>query len=413
MSNVRVLEPSPSGEPQPPKRPNVLLGLAGIVIALVVLVLVTADFTGARTDAPPTTLPDLAGGPGSGSDLTTTTTEPARTLRQRVDDVAGPLLAVTRDISGTFLVVWEPDDFEPRSFGIPGLPVESEFDAAGRWLAIQVNATNGGTLLIGEPADLDVTDLWVTSFVWHDSEPGFISWVASNPDGAGPHVLTTGHIDPTTGSLVIDATPAEVGPGDRLVAAGDWGYLFQAGTLSEPFVPLLYVLDRDGARVASTPAAFVDNASFGRFLVISEMERYRATLDRSESEPPADLIELTTDGLAILNFNLVRVETDEYDVLEGQVISHDGQWLARVAPLGDIGTALIVDQLDGSIIRQMAFDDDVRLIGFGANDRFLLLQVDGGRGNSPLLVVEWRTGGTREIPFDADIQSVTVPLNVI
>ncbi|MBT8212722.1 MAG: hypothetical protein KJN71_06220 [Acidimicrobiia bacterium] len=408
MSNVRVLGPSDPGAPPPPKRPNALLGLAGLAVAFIALVLVTGNFTGARTDAPPTTIPDLAGGPGSGSDLTTTTTEVPRTLADRVDDVSGPMLAVTRSIAGTFLVVWEPDALEPRSLGIPGLPVESSFDAAGRWLAVHLNALNGGQLLIGEPADLDIPDLWATSFVWHDSEPGFISWVASYPDGSGPHVLTNGHIDPSTGGLVEDGIAAEVGPGDRLVAAGDWGYLFQAGTLSEPFLPLLYVLDRSGERTASTPAAFVDNASFGRFLVISEMERYRATLDRSESEPPDDLIELATDGLAILNFNLVRVETDEYDVLDGQLISHDGSWMARVGPLGDIGTALIVDQLEGSIIRQMAFDDDVRLIGFDSNDRFLIMQVEGP---GPLLVVEWRTGATREIPIDALVQSVTIPLN--
>lgn len=410
VSNVRVLEPAEDPQPQPPRRPNALLGLVGIAVALVVLVLVTGEFTGARTDSPSSTLPDLAGGLDGGDDLTTTTTEPMIPLIDRVDDVDGPLLAVTRQLALSRLVVWEPEAAEPQLIDLEGLPINPTFDASGRWLALVQNAMNGGPLFIGEPTDLTETGVWVSSYVWHDSEPGFVSWVESDPELAGPDVLVSGYIDSPSGQLVVDARGPEVGRGDRLVAAGDWGFLFQAGISAEPFVPMLYVLDRTGDRVASTPAAFVDNAAFGRFLVISEMERYRATLDRSESEPPADVIELATDGLAVLDFGLDAVPTRDLPVADGQAISNDGKWLARVTPNGAIGTTLAVDQIDGGTSRRMSFDDDVRLIGFAPRDRFLLLQVDNGRDPGPLLVVEWRIGSAREIPFDAQIQAVTVPL---
>lgn len=158
-------------------RGGILLGVVGAITALAVIVVTSRP----QSDVPPTTTALAFPTTMANSTSTTTTSIPIAavlTLDSFLPEVKGDLYTVIAPtLEGTF-VQWEPNAIQVTR-DLPTLDADRlDFDVSGlRFAFLGPPLDSGLSLYTGRP------DVWiplasrVSSFAWHATDPGLLSWV--------------------------------------------------------------------------------------------------------------------------------------------------------------------------------------------------------------------------------------------
>lgn len=161
----------------------------------------------------------------------------------------GLTIAVTSPSgAGGRLLHWSPSGSTPRVEAGFDL-TEARFDASGRWVAGMApeRSFGGGSVLwagaLGGP--LEVADIGVSGFAWHDQRPGRLGW--SDHAHRGTAIV---EVDLTTSDPDRSMTAVRGHLGLR--AWGDWGYALAA----PPNSYLSTVLDAQGVAVFAQEPGF-------------------------------------------------------------------------------------------------------------------------------------------------------------
>ncbi|HEU4321031.1 MAG TPA: hypothetical protein VFS66_13245 [Acidimicrobiia bacterium] len=134
---------------------------------------------------------------------------------------------------------------------------ETAFDVSGYFLAVVGPDPDTGEprLLIGRHTGLQPAPGVVTSFAWHDNEPGMLSYTTNTGDGG------------SLWRVVSNFSPVEIAsfgsPGWEVAAWGDWGYAMQAGDE-------VLLLTPDAEIKATRPGRALGSSRDGWILVASD-----------------------------------------------------------------------------------------------------------------------------------------------
>lgn len=192
----------------------------GVVVIL--LLVVTAGLWAIATDPPavldrrsqPPTLPEPAAPP----------VPPVLARRTGAADLGLAIAVTSPGGAGGRLLRWSATESSPRLE--PGFDLtEARFDASGRWvagLAPERSYGGGSVLWAGALAGrLEVADIGVSGFAWHDQRPGRLGW--------------SDHAHRGTAIVEVDLTKPDPDRSATAVAGhlglrswGDWGYALAA-----------------------------------------------------------------------------------------------------------------------------------------------------------------------------------------
>jgi len=203
---------------------------------------------------------------------------------------------------------------------IAGDPGPVAFDAAGVWLAVTtVMEDRSGLDLISGRGVLHETASSVTSFAWHDSREGELSYTST----AGGD-WTLNYVRGPMSPLQVESAFLSSGlVADGSIAAwGDWGWAIQAYGET----PAVWLLDAEAEMVASVPGMAFDSHPSGLLAVVdgSEVRVLRADgtgtgLDRTVANiGPVAAAAISPNGkrLAVLGFDgLILLPLDESPVV--------------------------------------------------------------------------------------------------
>lgn len=206
-----------TGPPTPQSRPSWLIGFLGFVVGLGLGVLVVQPDSAAQpvsAPAPSTTVPAESTTSTIGDDVE------AQGVSTAVPGFPDALVAVARN-SGSSLdhVLW------PVSGDVIVRPMtggqEVKLDVGSQFIAMaeEVPDADGVLLSLGRFNTMRPLRTGVSSYAWHDSEIGSLSYVANDGEGS---VLYTVRAD-------LDSTPVAwfEDPDVTLAGWGDWGWAVQ------------------------------------------------------------------------------------------------------------------------------------------------------------------------------------------
>ncbi len=197
------------------------------------------------------------------------------TLRELIPDVEATLISVVDRGGQVRLATWSPQSTAANR--VP-LPIRSgdliadrvRFDASGTRLAFLGPAAAAGTatLYVGSLSGWTPARVGVTSFVWHQVRPGWISWLEGDL-GSEPEALCTARVTP--GRRFTDLACIEVKlPVLQLDAYSEGGFLAHGGGEIVRLAPSGEVTDRhEGVAAALGPDGRV-------LLTVAGGERYLA-----------------------------------------------------------------------------------------------------------------------------------------
>lgn len=160
--------------------------------------------------------------------LSTSTTAPdTRLLADLVPGFEGTLHAVEKS-EGFKIVSWNSAQPLSQAPLTEGRPDELAFDAGGGLLGVTLrdDASRAGTLFVRNETDLVQMDLEVSSFAWHQTEPGLMAAV-SQPSGSEQPELVTLSFEWTAGRRASVRSVTAMEPNDIVLSFGSWGFLIR------------------------------------------------------------------------------------------------------------------------------------------------------------------------------------------
>lgn len=212
----------------------------------------------------------------------------------------------------------------------------ARFDFSGRWLAstTAVPGDVGSTLSMGILSSFTPLVSGVTSFAWHDSEPGDLAYIrVSGEEGS----LWTARPDRTS-SLVVDG----LDPSVTLSSWGDWGFALQ-----DPVERRVVLFTPDGEL-----RSFVDGVAYGShpsgWIVVSDGE----------------LVLVSAGG------GVSRLGTD-LDAVGAVLNAEFSPDRSLIAVRGDEGL-VVVDADDGSRLRNVELPASNPDLAWSSDSRFVL-----------------------------------------
>lgn len=327
---------------------------------------------------------------------TTSTIARAETvpLAQLVPDLTGTLYAI--EGSGRFnLTTWDTTGDVLTRMTLPdGWPGDLEFDASGDLfaLALENRASGSASLYVGSAERLVSTGLEVTSFTWHQTEPGAMAVVLRGPEG-GPGDLVTFQVEGVGNRANTTTIRTSMGPDDLVLAWGDWGFLIRRYVLSSDnrFVALV---DQEGNNVWVRTAhwayvsptqdillSFYDN-------VIRELRWVRP---ETAQDDPGAWFEVPSVGVA------------------GIAWSPGGDRIALATYAGgDVDFRLDLYTRDGVQVDNIRFEWKVWDVEWSPDGRFLLMPGTKGSRDFVILFYDTLTGRLTPVEFDVAIQTAVI-----
>ncbi len=129
-------------------------------------------------------------------------------------------------------------------------------DQSGQWFAVGGQTPDGkGLLLVGSELNLTPLSTTTSSFAWHDSRPGMLSFIERDPEGGWQ--LKVSEMGARTRVIVSVEEPL----GD-IAAWGDWGWALQTSSDS------ITILDESGQRWERADGLALDSHHTGWILTI-------------------------------------------------------------------------------------------------------------------------------------------------
>lgn len=271
---VKVI-PDQSSSPGSPRRdsrrwPTFLIG--ALALGLIIVVFRTTD-------------PVVESTPSEASSTSTTAAQPSEPLADLVPGFSGTLHAV-EDSDGIRIISWGSEEPLSRASLPEGRPDDLAFDAGGDFLGVSLrdDTTRTGKLLVGDDSGLVEMSIDVSSFAWHQTEPGVMAAV-SQPFGSEEPGLITISFDQSDRSRASIRTVGPMQPNDIVLGFGAWGILIrrQEGPLNK-----ILMLDENGRQIWARAAHWAYAAPTGDILLSfysNETREFRAI---RATTPPSD-----------------------------------------------------------------------------------------------------------------------------
>jgi WD40 repeat protein len=293
---------------------------------------------------------------GAGDETTTTepattTAAPHPTLEELVPGFDGLLITEGGHPPDLEIAVWHPTTRFPSMSRLP--PATSIVpDASGNLLAGLGEMGRGSpysTLYAGRPGSLWPVAAGVTSFAWHQSEPGRLAWLELESAGGGLH-LSHGDMN-DVGQFVRGDAVAHLGQLGRaeLIGWDHWGFLLQGATDDGPAVFLLdpegserWRLQADGASVLAGERIVLRHERW----IDSEIDFAFTTPDAAATDPPSTIVRTfqlswdqfsravwAPDGshLAVMSWEsrsaIWRIEVWQHNVVLRETVTFDDRWI--------------------------------------------------------------------------------------
>jgi hypothetical protein len=273
-------------------------------------------------------------------------------------------------------------------------PYGLSLDAGGSLLAFLGPADHGQgrTLYVGTLDAFAPAVSGVTSFVWHATQPERLAWTTTGTGGTPP-ALYEGGISIGSGEVSSRKTGA-VGPAERLVAWGSWGFvLTQAGDGRE----IVWTRDADGRLSADFQFSFAAAADNGSLLL------YRVIDDGTSAQ--FFWAHQSLGRATRLSWAPEKTGGEK----EVAAWSPGGRELAFVA-FGETGVRrqqLQVWALDGTLLHSLALQATVFGVEWSADGRFILMP--GNHLGHLLLVFDTETDSLDALRFDQWVQFAAMP----
>jgi hypothetical protein len=207
---------------------------------------------------------------------TSTTAPDTRLLADIVPGFEGTLHAL-EESEGLKIVSWDsalPLSQTPLAEGRPG---NLALDSGGGLLAVTLRdgASGAGTLFVRNESDLVQMDLEVSSFAWHQTEPGLMVAVSQPVDSKQPELVTL-NFDATAGRQASVRSVTTMETNDIVLSFGSWGSLIrrQEGSLNK-----ILLLDENGDQIWERAAHWAYASPTGDILLSfysNETREFRA-----------------------------------------------------------------------------------------------------------------------------------------
>jgi hypothetical protein len=312
-------------------------------------------------------------------------------LSELVPGLTGTLKAVTGSGDAS-MITWDAQGPLTLTTGFPeGRPDQLSFDAGGGLFAltIQDSATRSGALLVGNGSDLTEMAFDVSSFAWHQTEPGTLAAVSRPFGSTRPDLLTVSFPGQSLADAVVTSV-VSVGPQDIVLAHGSWGFLIRRPRAASNEIVLL---DESGDVQWTRPAHWAYAAPTGDILLSfysNEIRELHAIRPDTDPGDPGAWFELPALGVS------------------GVAWSPNGREVAVVVNQGgEAGSRLDVYDKDGEVVGRVPLDWRVWDVEWSGDGRFIVMP-GAGDGGQVVIFYDSLEDTTTPVPFDTAVQIAVV-----
>ncbi|MEZ5175905.1 MAG: hypothetical protein R2823_06835 [Acidimicrobiia bacterium] len=366
---------SPSDEGTPiTGRPWLPIAVSGLAVAIVVGSV--ALFGALGEDDPPvldsTPFADRAGV----EDRAGNASPFGEPLNELIPGIEDRLTLIVDSEDGPTTLQWDPEFIRPKEILLDPRPAPDSthravFDSSGRFIAVTEHLPDTLTynLSLGIPTELETVTLpAVLSHTWHATEVGRLAWVQQMADESS--MLFTAAVDPMGRSLMHISAVTPIDEGEQLVRWDANGFLS-----TTPRQTTLW-RSGDGSLLRSRP---------GTVAAVSATSLVMA--------PPHVAPDHLTEAVL-----MTRMGDDPETLFDRRVMEDDGVASVAMSANTDLlanfrgGLSDAHLEVHGPTVnptRHLTYRGALTPVGFTANDRFVVLRVDG---TNDLVFADWMAG---------------------
>lgn len=362
-------EQRPAGNGGSPRLPRILLGLLAALALAAVIVFASApsiDELATTATSLPAALESTATSVDSSAISSTSVADPpTRTpVEDFVADLDGEL--VTLQGQGSMLLITRSAD-DPK-LTITPVPGGSgvAFDSTGESIGMTVSSGDGPDhLYLGDETDLIDTRFLVTSYAWHQTQPGQIAVVTVNSVDEKWN-LNTFRFDPTTKQIRDQRHIAQFDIPKRVRGWTDSGFILSGSITSDP--PVVEFIDSDSQMSWQDTGILLDVSVVGDLLV-GDASGESQELRLVNSDGSSQVLDW-----APAEFNAIRWSTS-------------GKMIAFIGYRGDSGTdwGLTVYTRDGDLINSQEIPWRVWDVQWSPDERFVLMPGTDNQGTHAVI----------------------------
>jgi predicted NUDIX family NTP pyrophosphohydrolase len=314
-----------------------------------------------------------------------------RPLGELVPGFMGTLHAVEGS-DGFRMLSW--DEGQPLLRGArlsEGRPHELAYDAGGDLLGLvlQDNRSGDGTLMVGDQSGLTALGFEVSSFAWHQTEPGVMAAI-SLPFGSEEPELVTVSFEGPAGESATVRPVTTLQREDIVLAIDTWGILIRR---HEAGLNRIVLLDEDGTQLWARAAHWAYASPSGDILLSfysNETREFRAIRPTTPPTETGAWFELPTlgvtavglspqNGVAVVTYQGSGAESELaiYDIDGNLLDSVDLRWRVWDVEWSRSGRFVIMPGVDDAGYTVLFYDtEEGRLTSVGFEEQILTAVVD-------------------------------------